>query len=74
MSKITCVSSDDWEGIYVDGELIREGHSVTGAGIQDICIALDVEYEYLWVESEDNFREFGNRFPKDLEEIRAYEG
>lgn len=29
MYKITHVSADDWEGVYVDGELVKEGHEVS---------------------------------------------
>ncbi len=28
MSTITLVRGDDWEGIYVDGKLMTEGHSI----------------------------------------------
>lgn len=28
MSKLTIVRGDDWEGIYVDGTLAMEGHSI----------------------------------------------
>jgi hypothetical protein len=28
MSKMTIVRGDDWEGIYINDKLMREGHSV----------------------------------------------
>lgn len=43
MSKITLVSNgDDWEGLYIDGELFAERHFITA---RDVADALDVEME-----------------------------
>ena len=50
MIKITLVSNgDDWEGLYVDGELVVEGHSITA---RDMANALGADMENVYVSYE----------------------
>jgi hypothetical protein len=53
--------SGDWEGIYVDGKLLREDHSLDP---DDVLSVLGIAYETHWIDMED-----GSRLPKDLSEL-----
>ncbi len=62
--RITLVSDKggEWEGIYVNGKLIREGDMLTS---DDILHALRIEYDYREVEMKD-----GDRLPPVLGDIK----
>ncbi|GAB9152983.1 hypothetical protein [Bradyrhizobium diazoefficiens] len=38
MSRLTLAQGDDWSGIYVDGQLVTEGHSIRTLEVVEICI------------------------------------
>ncbi len=64
--KVTLVSNgDDWEGLYVDGKLKTEGHSVTP---HDLAAALDLEWERVTVSSNWLGYEVGS-LPQELSKI-----
>lgn len=53
----------DWIGLYRDGKLLREGHSIPEDEVLD---ALGIEYGYtVW---DEEFNEHGGRCPDDLPE------
>lgn len=62
--KITFVNADtgDWEGIYVDGVLLREDHSLAP---DDVLSVLGIEYTEHWVDMED-----GSRLPRSLADLK----
>lgn len=66
MSKeITIVSGDDWQGLYVDGKLVDEGHSIqldTFARIMGIDLN-EKEADFDWLEKE-------GRMPDNLSEVK----
>jgi hypothetical protein len=39
--EVVIVGGDDWEGIYIDGKLVREGHSIDS---DDVLEALGIDY------------------------------
>jgi hypothetical protein len=55
------VKSGDWEGWYLDGELLKDGHSIDA---DDLLAYLDIEYE-----SVSAVLEQGGRLPKKLDEV-----
>lgn len=61
--KIAFVNSNDgdWEGIYVDGVLKREGHSLSP---DDVLSVLGIEYDTHYIDMED-----GDRLPAKLKDI-----
>lgn len=59
-------NGDDWEGFYVDGELMRQDHSLKP---QDILSAMGIEIEKRWV-SYDYTAERGD-LPERLRDIPA---
>lgn len=42
MKKITFVSGDDWKGLYVDGKLVYENHSIPNYIVLD---KLGIDYD-----------------------------
>jgi len=42
--KITLVDGDDWQGLYVNGELVTQGHSIRA---QDVCEVLGADYAFV---------------------------
>lgn len=65
-NKITLVTNgDDWEGLYLNGKLFSEDHSIP---ILDVCAALDVEMERLEVSTEYLGNKVSN-LPKELSKI-----
>lgn len=67
MSKkiIIVTNGDDWEGLYLDGKLITEGHSVSP---RDICNALNINMELVELSSEYLGEKISN-LPKDFSKI-----
>lgn len=62
MKKITFVYADDWMGLYIDGELVRENHSLEP---DDVLLELGIKYDDFWAEVED-----GGRLPKKLKDVK----
>lgn len=57
---VTLVSGDDWSGLYIDGALVTEGHSVSArdalevvAGVGPFRLVCEVA-DQEWLESEGN--------------------
>ena len=59
--KVTFVSGDaDWMGLYVDGKLVLENHSLN---IEDVLDALEIDFEHPtfdseWMEEQGTLPEF----------------
>lgn len=63
--KVTIVSDgDDWEGLYIDGVLVFENHTV---GAQDVLRALGIECD--WVECDREWIDNRGSLPDDLNEV-----
>lgn len=60
-TKITFVSADDWEGLYVDEQLMLEGHHVR---LEDLFSKLGIPVEF--VTAEQSWLEAHGRLPKYL--------
>ncbi len=66
MKKITIVSNgDDWEGVYLDGKLLAQGHSVDA---DDILVALG--YKVVDVLTEEGWLEDQGYLPENLEDVK----
>jgi hypothetical protein len=52
---VSLVYGDDWEGLYLDGLLIREGHSLD---VRDVLEALGITVDY--VMADDCLNELGS--------------
>jgi hypothetical protein len=49
MEKITYVRGQDWEGLYIDGELVEEGHSIC---VEEVVEALGFTCERIMADQE----------------------
>ena len=66
--KITFVSGDDWEGIYLNGKLIDEGHY---PDLSQVLKKLGYEINSIYIEQEEIWDEFGNTCPSNLEQVES---
>ena len=73
MDRITIIYGDDWNGVYVNQELVDEGHSfdisylleqMKGVMIGDVVVE--------WIPDGDHLDYFGNCLPPTLNEILNY--
>lgn len=63
--KCTIVDMDDWLGIYLDGKLVYEGHSITPGMLLSL---LNIPHRRVGVTDEFS-EELGGRCPSELSEI-----
>jgi hypothetical protein len=57
--------SGDWEGVYLDGQLAREDHSIE---IDDLLKLLGIKCEVKYA-TDKTFEDNNNRLPDDLSEV-----
>lgn len=70
MSKLTLVRGDDWEGIYIDGKLVTEGHSHDTMEAIKLAIARGVtEAETMW--ANDAWLQDEGSLPRALHDVRV---
>ena len=62
--KVTFVSGDDWQGLYIDGELKREGHSLAA---RDVLELLGVRCDY--VTADQQWLEESGDLPRRLSDV-----
>lgn len=65
---ITLVAADDWQGLYIDGELGIEGHQLTAA---EVLAALGIELLVKWVDEE--WLERRGELPKKMKDVKFAE-
>ena len=70
--KLTIAYSDDWEGLYKDGELMYQGHEVDRHELLAAIGRPDIVLDYFSVEG-DWPQEYGE-FPETLDEVKQREG
>lgn len=61
--KIQIARTGDWEGLYLYGKLVREGHFLS---VEDVLQELGLNVEVLWVD-EEVFD--GSSFPENVEDL-----
>lgn len=61
---VTLVHLDDWAGIYVDGVLKAQNHSLRD---DEVLEAVGIIAESVWLDGE--LDEFGNQLPQYLREL-----
>ena len=65
---ITIVSGDDWQGLYLNGELLDQGHS---ANLREVLKSLGYNVENIYIEQEEIWEELGNSCPNDLDHVKT---
>ena len=63
--KITLVRADDWEGVYFDGELVHQHHSID---VEDILQLLDIKVDR--VHPDQNWLDRRGSLPKRLRDVK----
>jgi hypothetical protein len=63
--QIVIAYGDDWEGLYVDGVLAEEGHSIS---VHHFCKALGIDLEQKAVDTD--WLEKGGRLPDRFEDVK----
>lgn len=63
--KYALVHGDDWEGLYIDGQLQMEGHHIR---LEELLKVLGVEMEF--IEPDQDWIEEHGRLPDKLTAVR----
>ena len=61
---IKIMTADDWEGLYIDGKLVMENHSLR---VEDVLEACQVKFDSHWVD--DDWMCNRGRFPEKFEDV-----
>jgi hypothetical protein len=70
-SRLILLSADDWEGLFIDGELIDEGHEIRRTELvkaMKTYSTFDVKFEYFSIEGQEWLEERGS-FPMNFCDI-----
>lgn len=73
--KVFLLTSDDWEGIYVDGDLVYESHNITPMQLLEFATKLhfsseDVKDAYI-DDIDDEIAQRTGCFPKKLSDLKG---
>lgn len=66
MAKLTLVTADDWQGLYVDGVLVHEDHRIRPGDLFDLAplgVLEEREADLAWMEER-------GRLPTSLDDVR----
>lgn len=74
---LTLICLEDWQGAYIDGKLIDEGHEVNQLDIINKYKKFSgASWKYLEFKTDEDFERFmytyGGRMPKTLEECEEW--
>lgn len=64
--KLHIAECDDWIGLYVDGKLVQEGHSLHWSHLLE---TLNLEYTSQYYEEEESMEKMGYNFPEKQEDL-----
>lgn len=64
--KLLRAGGGDWVGIYVDGKLVKEGHSIQEEDVIAILFP-KMEIETVW--GSEDLEEYGNRCPLEWNQV-----
>jgi len=64
--KIVTIYGDDWQGVYVNDELIDEGHSIN---LFRVMKKLGYDMKNIHIEEEEFWEKFGYHCPEKLEDV-----
>jgi len=79
-NKAILLEVEDWEGLYINGELVQEGHTLNeGTSRVKYFIKLSKKYDfniedmeelYCTEEDEESVMDWGN-FPKNIKDLKG---
>ena len=67
MQEITFVNADDWQGLYINNNLILQNHKLN---IVDILNAIGIKFDY--IEADQDWLYSVGQLPEDLKEVKEY--
>lgn len=65
--EITILRTDDWQGVYYNGELIDEGHSIN---LYNVLRTLGYHLDHINVDGEEFEKLIGSSCPDTLDEVK----
>ena len=65
--KLILMRGDDWEGIYYEGKLLYQGHSINW---YDVLKKLGYATKLKYIESEEDWKELGWSLPENIEDVQ----
>ncbi|MDF2590533.1 MAG: hypothetical protein K0S41_4376 [Anaerocolumna sp.] len=76
--KAVWVKADDWQGMFIDGNLAYEGHEISFREFKEICKrnklnGSDVEEKWVTDDYYDRYLSRYGSFPNDLSEVELQE-
>lgn len=69
--KVDFVNVDDWEGMYIDGRLVQQGHSLEP---EDVLRQLNIEHDTFWVKDDNDLSQWDFRLPENFSELDGHLG
>lgn len=71
--KVTYITDEvngDWAGLYIDGDLSDQNHSLdVGMVLESLYERGLIDYEHFYVTEEDTWNTLGGQLPETFEEI-----
>lgn len=58
-------NGDDWEGLYVDGELVEQGHTVSRDSFMGLDSYETIDVDQEWADSVGHYPEFFSDIPAE---------
>lgn len=76
--KAVLVKADDWQGVFIDGELSYEGHEINFRDLKEICKhnklnISDIEEKWVTDDYYDRYLSRYGSFPNNLSEVELQE-
>lgn len=70
MKQVVLVGGDDWEGLYIDGVLYRQNHSLYPRDILEALEEADVDLMISFVKAKERWLEKVGRLPLLLKNVK----
>lgn len=71
MRRVTLVTGDDWEALYIDGELVEQNHSIDARVVMDAINGKEAlwKIEVDYYDADPKQLEDGDGFPAKLTDV-----
>jgi hypothetical protein len=64
--KLVIVTGDDWQGIYIDGKLYNQGHSIN---YENVIENLGYTIRHIYIENDETWEKLDYNCPEELEKV-----
>lgn len=69
VKQLTLFEVDDWQGLYMNGKLLDQGHCIERDILDDAILAACTKPTKIWIDGDDPLEAVGWRFPETVEEL-----